>query len=155
MQIRSRGFTLIEVMITVAIVAIIAAVALPSYTDYLKRGKVVEAHSTLADLRVKMEQRFQDNRAYGTSGTCGVTMPTAPAVKYFTYSCVSSAANTVGDQNYVITATGGVSGGDNSMTGFTFTINHSNTKTSSLTAASGWVSTTTAYTCWVQKKGGC
>ena len=62
------GFTLIEVMIVVAIVAILAAVALPAYGDYVRRGQLPEAFSGMADLRVKLEQYYQDNRSYGTSG---------------------------------------------------------------------------------------
>ena len=130
--IRVRGFTLIELMVTVAIVAILGAIALPAYTDYIKRGKLAEAHATLADLRVKMEQSYQDARM-----------------------CVSSSANTVGDQNYTLTPTGGLTGVDTSMTGFSFTVDQSNTKATSLTSASNWVTSTTAYTCWILKKGGC
>ena len=64
-----RGFTLIEVMIVVAIVAILATVALPAYTDYLRRGQIPEAFTYLSDYRVKMEQYYQDQRMYGV-GTC-------------------------------------------------------------------------------------
>ncbi len=152
---RTRGFTLIELMVTVAIVAILGAIALPVYTDYIKRGKIAEAHATLADLRVRMEQRYQDARMYGTGGTCGIAMPASPAVKYFTFTCASSSANAVGDQNYTLTATGGIAGSDTSMSGFTFTVDQSNTKATSLTSASKWVTSTTAYTCWLLKKGGC
>ena len=53
---RAEGFTLLELMIAVAIVAILAAIALPSYSDYIKRAKLVEAQNALADFRVKMEQ---------------------------------------------------------------------------------------------------
>ena len=63
----ARGFTLIELLITVVILGIIASIALPSYTSYLTRSKLVEAHSMLADLRVKQEQRFQDARTYSAA----------------------------------------------------------------------------------------
>ena len=53
---RSRGFTLIELMITVAIIAILAAVAIPSYGEYVRRGRVTEAVRALSGMRVKMEQ---------------------------------------------------------------------------------------------------
>lgn len=109
---RARGFTLIEVMIVVAIVAILAAVALPSYTNYLRRGQLQEAFTYLSDYRVKMEQYYQDNRSYGTgaSGTAcanATGAPTwanfaAPGARYFTFSCVLGADN----QSYLLTATG-------------------------------------------------
>ncbi len=66
---RPRGFTLIELMITVAIVAILAAIALPSYRDYILRGQVVDATNGLAGMRADMERFFQDNRTYATTGT--------------------------------------------------------------------------------------
>ena len=66
----ASGFTLIEVMITVAIVAILGSIALPAYFDYVRRGQLPEAFSNLADYRVKMEQYYQDNRNYGTTTLC-------------------------------------------------------------------------------------
>jgi len=65
----ARGFTLIEVMITVAIVAILAAVGVPAYSDYLLRGRLVEGPNTLGSERVLMEQYFQDNRTYADIST--------------------------------------------------------------------------------------
>src|SRR6267378_8151432 len=90
---RPTGFTLIELMITVAIIAILAAVAIPNYTDYVKRGKLTEATSTLLSMRTKMEQYFQDNRSYTTPGapvlapcTAGSSVP-VPPLKYFNITC--------------------------------------------------------------------
>jgi prepilin-type N-terminal cleavage/methylation domain-containing protein len=59
-----RGFTLLELMIVVVVVAVLAGIALPSYSDYMLRGKFSEATGNLADLRVKMEQAYGDNRRY-------------------------------------------------------------------------------------------
>ena len=95
----SKGFTLIEIMITVVIIAVIAAIAIPNYTDYITRSKFTEAHGMLADLRVKMEQFYMDNRRYSTNaggGTCGIpggAAPTTTGTKYFTYACTSSSPN--------------------------------------------------------------
>lgn len=66
-----RGFTLIELMITVAIAAIIAVVALPSYSAYLQKQKIRAAQSDLAGLVLQMENHFQQQLRYPepTSGT--------------------------------------------------------------------------------------
>ncbi|MGE5649003.1 MAG: type IV pilin protein, partial [Bacillota bacterium] len=61
---RKSGFTLIELMVTVAVVAIIAAVAMPSYRDYVIRGKIPQATNNLSTLRAQLEQYYQDNQTY-------------------------------------------------------------------------------------------
>ncbi|WP_077033745.1 type IV pilin protein [Pelomonas sp. KK5] len=107
---RTAGFTLIELLITVVIIGILAAVAIPAYTDYVRRGQLPEATSALSTYRVQMEQFFQDNRNYGTSAACatgGVAAPSwntfAPnGAKYFTYGCAVSG----GGAGYTITASG-------------------------------------------------
>ena len=153
----ARGFTLIELMITIAIIAILTAVAFPSYTDYVTRSKLAEAYAHLADLRVKMEQSYLDNRRYnatGALGTCGVpggNIPTALGAKYFDFECLSSAPNAAGDQEYLLTAKGKVA---ESLSGISFTVNQGNTKATNVTAATpmadkGYAS---SATCWVRKK---
>jgi type IV pilus assembly protein PilE len=155
-----KGFSLIELMIVVAIVGILAAIAIPAYTDYIRRGKFTEAHSTLADLRIKMEQYFQDNRTYVSGGTtCGATLPTTfntatptGTLKYFTISCTGTAST------YTVTASGGAgAGGDNGMSGISFTVNESNARATVVTAstamaAAGYASNAS---CWLTKKGSC
>ena len=148
---RTSGFTLIELMITIAVVGILTAIALPSYRDYMTRGKIPEATANLADLRVRMEQWYQDNRNYqNTAGTaCGVTMPSTPLVKYFTFACT----NPGGNQTYTLTATGVAAQG---MDGFVYTVTQANVQATTITAGSaaatsGW---TGNAECWVIKKGG-
>jgi type IV pilus assembly protein PilE len=145
----SRGFTLVELMITVAVIAFLAAIAIPNYTDYVRRSRLSEAHAQLADLRVKMEQWFQDNRSYqGAGGACGVTMPAAAQLKSFDIACVAPSATT-----YTITATGRASV---SLGGISFTINESNVKATAVTPASDMANNGYGANanCWVIKKGG-
>ena len=154
---RKQGFTLIELMITVAIIAILAAIAVPNYTDYITRSKFTEAHGMLADLRVKMEQYYQDNRRYGTTvggGACGIPggdTPTVQGARYFTYTCDSTNPSAAGDQQFVITAAG-ISG--QGLDGIAFTINHANARATTVTASTpmadkGYAANTG---CWVLKK---
>ena len=61
---RVRGFTLIELMITVAIVAILAAIAYPSYSAYIRKGKRATAQAALMDLAAKEQSYLLDRRVY-------------------------------------------------------------------------------------------
>lgn len=139
-----RGFTLIELLIVIAIVGIIAAFAMPAYRDYVTRGKLIEAFNGLSDLRVRMEQYFQDNRKYnsGTTTNCGAALPTS---RYFTFACVTAADPA---QTYSATATGVAGEG---MTGFVYTINEANAR-GTTTVATDWAGA--GSTCWVRKKDG-
>ena len=141
---RTSGFTLIEVMIALAVVAILGAIALPSYRDYVTRGKITEATSNLADMRVKMEQYFQDNRTYFGACAAGTAAPLPPAatVKYFAFTCPTLTATT-----FTVTATGSAAGG---MTGFVYTVDQDNVQATT-GVPSGWA---TNATCWVIRKGG-
>jgi len=66
---KQKGFTLIEVMIVVGIIAILAAIALPNYSAYVKRAARVSAENYLSDLAQREELRFQNTRTY--SATAG------------------------------------------------------------------------------------
>lgn len=59
-----QGFTLIEMMIVVAIVGLLAAIAYPNYTDYLSKSRRSEAKTLLMDIAARQEQYFLDNRSY-------------------------------------------------------------------------------------------
>src|SRR6516162_2622938 len=86
----SDGFTMLEVMIVVAIVGILAAIALPNYSDYVKRGKIIEATSALSDLRTRYEQFYLDNRTY--AGGCAVIKPIVNTLRSFTIDCPGETA---------------------------------------------------------------
>ncbi|WP_432696818.1 type IV pilin protein [Marinobacterium sp. YM272] len=61
-----RGFTLIELMIVVAIIGIIAAVAYPSYLDYVRKSRRAEAQAVLLDAQIKQERYRAYNNSYGS-----------------------------------------------------------------------------------------
>jgi type IV pilus assembly protein PilE len=155
---RQSGFTLIELMITVAIIAILAAIAIPNYTDYIRRGKIQEGTSALLAMRTKMEQYFQDNRFYAppvgspvlAPCTAGSSVP-APTLQYFTIAPPCGLTATT----YTITATGG-SATDASMTGITFTINEGNVRATTVTSGSPMEKAGYAanVNCWTSKRGG-
>lgn len=139
---RMGGFTLIEVMIVVAIIGILAGIALPDYIDYLRRGKLPDATAGLSDGRVKLEQYYQDNRTYATIDGVA-TSPCPTATEHFTFAC-SGLSTTA----FTITATG-VTG--TNVSSFVYTINQSNAK-STTGLPSGWG--TTPASCWILRKGG-
>jgi type IV pilus assembly protein PilE len=140
MAANARGFTLIELMIVVAVVAILAAIALPSYTDYVTRSRIPDATSNLSAKRVQMEQWFQDNHTYAGFANCAATDTTSSS--YFDFSCSVVGTATV----FTLQATG-----KGPMAGFTYTIDQSNTKQTTSVPA-GW--SLPADNCWVTSKGG-
>lgn len=140
-----RGFTLIEIMITVAIVGILSAIAYPNYASYVLRGKLIEASTTLLALRTSMEQYYQDNRSYG-NGTGAIVSPCditkMPVMKEFTMTCpIGTPAST-----FKATATGKTTA---ATSGFSYSIDNFGAQSSTL----GTVWGGGTFACWIMKKG--
>ncbi len=137
----SAAFTLIELLISISIVAILSAVAFPSYTDHVRRGHAAAATAVLATLRVSLEQYYQDNRRYGTGGNCGVALP---STREFSYRCETPSDG----QGFLVTATGDAARG---MGGFLYTVDHAGLRrTTGLPP--GWGAT--PRDCWIGSRGG-
>jgi type IV pilus assembly protein PilE len=120
---RASGFTLIELMITVSIVAILAAIAIPSYHDYVLRGQVVSATNGLTALQANMERFYQDNRQYTDSGALLSPCDAPPTITNFTQTCVVTA------QTFVLTATG-----TGPMAGFKYILDNTSNQQTAITA---------------------
>ena len=128
-----RGFTLIELMIVVSTLGVLTTVAAPSYLDYSKRGRLMEAFYTLSSYSLALEQYYQDNRTY--VGGCTAK---PPASGNFTYAC------TLGASSYTLTAAGATP----SVNGFVFTIDQAGSRATTA-APSGW---TANAACWISRK---
>jgi type IV pilus assembly protein PilE len=91
-QARTKGFTLIELMITVAIIGILAGIAYPSYQQYMQRSSRSAAQSQMMDIANRQQQYFLANRAYATKSELeagGYALPSDVSKKY-TYNIVLS-----------------------------------------------------------------
>jgi type IV pilus assembly protein PilE len=144
---RRGGFTLIEVMVTVAIVAILASVAYPSYRDHIVRGHLVDATNGLSTFRANMERHYQDNRSYADASSGGTTFvsPCRQAVAertvgHFVIGCSAGPTAT----GYTLKATG-----SGPVAGFGFTVSERDARATT-EAPNGWP---TCATAWMVKKG--
>ena len=137
---RAAAFTLTELVIVIAIIAVLAAMAIPQYLDHLRRARLTEAITRLADHRVRMEQFFLDNRRYDDdAGRCGYPAPAPSPADTFAIECFAAA------NAYSVTATG--IGG---MQGFVYTIDQANAHRTPAVPP-GWLA---SDTCWVVRRDG-
>ncbi len=108
---QSRGFTLIELMIVLAVIAIILAIALPSYQEQVRKGRRADAARAVGQLQLDLERWRAENPSYANCAGVGCgsgAYPTAPASNFYTIT-PSGATGT----EYIITAApAGVQAGD-------------------------------------------
>ncbi len=143
MALTESGFTLVELMVVVVIVAILATIALPSYTEYVTRAKVTDATSQLSSGKAAMEQYFQDNRTYAdvTLGNGTTISPNCPAATgNFTFGC-DTPARTSGTFTVKAVGVGG-------LATFSYSIDQDSAKKSTTPWSNG-----VEVGCWVIAKG--
>jgi type IV pilus assembly protein PilE len=139
---RGAGFTLVELIVVLAIVAVLGSIAVPQYLEYMRRGRLTEATTRLADHRVRMEQYYLDNRRYDDdTGNCGWPVAPVGGSDAFALACTANASF------YTVTATGVAARG---MLGFVYTIDQANARRTTGVPA-GWVPNDA---CWVVRRDG-
>jgi len=132
------GFTLIELMITVAIIGILSAIAVPTYGGYVLRTRLTDAYAGLAGVQPAAEQHWSNTNSYAGLGAVAGALPVN--TENFDFK-VENADETA----YVVSATG-----KNAAAQFVFTIDQ-NGQRATTRVPSGW---TTSSSCWVRDKAG-
>lgn len=133
---RQAGFTLIELMIAVAIVGILTMIAYPSYQGYLLKGNRASAQAFLMNVAQRQQQYFLDNRAYAPDlATLLVTTPLIPndVSPYYTIEVTTSAGP---PPSFTITAR--PQGNQNRNNEPVLTINQTGAKTPTGSAYGAW-----------------
>lgn len=127
-----RGYTLIEMMIVVALLGIISAVAIPAYQGYVATGKEAEAKAGLSNIALLEEQSFAQNRTYAAGANAAALNAaigfTAEADTQYTWSVAAGGSGIT--TSFVATADGSANGLP------VFTLNEANNKTKD--GAAGW-----------------
>ena len=151
-QRKTAGFTLIELMIAVAIVGILVAVALPAYKNYVIRSRLVAGTNALSTLRAQMEQYYLDNRTYMTVSSPSIVTPctqyavtTTTSQMPFTVGC-SDATDVPTSAAYILRAKGvGV------VAGAVYTVDQTGAM-QTVGFPTSW-GTVPSNSCWIMRKG--
>ena len=138
---KQQGFTLIELMIVVAIIGILSSIAFPSYQSYIRNTRAADAKGDLAELQSFMERKYSDDSSYCGNPAPGCT--DAPQLP-FNQSPPSGTAYynipnpTVTNNSFTLTATPTSTGGQNQQTCGSLSINNQNEKKHASGSANGW-----------------
>ena len=140
MTLQHRGFTLIEVMIVVAIVAVLSAIALPSYQEYIRRGHRAEARAALLQAAQWLERAATATGTYPLTASFPTTLTTMQSGRY-TVAVASPPASAASGAAFTLTAT--PAGGQVGDKCGSYTLTHSGVR-GAASAASGALVTE----CW-------
>ena len=135
---RLAGSTLVEHMAATAITAILMTIAAPSYTEYVRRGWIVDATNTLTTYAARLDSSFDSDGNYGVAA-CSVAAPAATVE--WSFSC----ALQLSGQGFLVTATG-----QGRAAGLAYTLNHGGGRIT--TAYPGAMS---ARACWLVRGNEC
>lgn len=97
-----RGFTLIELVVTVAILGILAGVAIPAYSSQMEKGRLADARSALSQNGLYMERWYADNGTYKRGTSSWPTLPVT-STDYYSIAIVGTASSADGS-SYLIEA---------------------------------------------------
>ena len=133
------GFTLIELMIVVAVIAILSAIAYPSFMGQVRKSRRADAIKALAQVQQAQERYRAGNATYGTLTQLGLTSATLVPTGYYTINVTNNTAST-----YTATATAaGAQAGDATCTALSVDLNGGN-------VTYGKTGTGTVQKCWNQ-----
>jgi type IV pilus assembly protein PilE len=132
---RERAFTLIEILVVVAIIGILTAIAIPAYHDYVVRARLTEAFSGLGGVQTAAEDYWNSSSPHTYAGFD--RLPSNSDSFTFTLSGATASA-------YTVTATGA-----GPVAGFVFTIDQNGNRATTA-APTGWGTSTS---CWIDRKG--
>jgi len=99
---KNKGFTLVELMIVVAIIGVIAAIAFPAYSQYAKKGRRTDARSALQEAAARQERIYAETNTYTADLTKLLTNPngTSSPEGFYDVTVALSCSRTVGGQTY-------------------------------------------------------
>ena len=98
---RSKGFTIVELLIVMVVIAILGSIALPSYQETMRKGKRADAKNKLLEIAALQERRYSDTGAYSNLATIYGSATALSDEGHYTISSVQG----VGAQTYTLTAT--------------------------------------------------